>query len=210
MSKINFEDIIEMAQQSYEYHDMTIDLKQYVDSPEEKEWTFKVRDRITVEEMDAFVNAVVSAVFVDGKYVPALKHLVEVKAIIGYYTDINTDTLDNNTLAFLAGSSSFGMIYGWHTDNEQIMSLLNAVDEQIRFTLDSSLSEQKRRLDDAIDSLNTEQHNISIQMDSVVKIFKKIAKSAEGLDKEQIQKDLHAIAGMDERKVADAVIKAKK
>lgn len=210
MSEINFKEVVERAKQMYEYIDVNIHLGYKADTGEDVKLSCKIRNRISVDEMVSFVDSVASAVFVNGEYTPALKPIVEIKAILAYYTDINADEIDNDTLAYLSGLGSFSRMNGWFADNEQIESLLDAVDERIRFTLDCALSEQKRRLDDAIDSMNTEQHNISVQMDNMVKIFKKIAKSAEGLDKEQIQKDLHAIAGMDERSIADAVIKTKK
>ena len=210
MSEINFKEVAARAKQMYEYIDGNIHLGYKADTGEEVKLSCKIRNRISVDEMVRFVDSVASALFVNGEYTPALKPIVEIKAILAYYTDINADEIDNDTLAYLSGLRSFSRMNGWFADNEQIESLLDAVDERIRFTLDCALSEQKRRLDDAIDSMNTEQTNISVQMDNMIKIFKKIAKSAEGLDKEQIQKDLHAIAGMDERKIADAVIKTKK
>lgn len=164
----------------------------------------EVKRSISIEEMDSFIESVADAVFVDGTYKPALREFVFFKAILAYFTNIKTEGMNNERLMGLYITIRSGIVsmidpsvYEW---------LITAVDERIKWTLDCALSAQKRRLDDAIAEINAEKLMISEQMDSLLTVFERMAKEAEGFNKDELMADIKKIANKSELDIARSVL----
>lgn len=198
MTKISFNQIDKM----------TAGVKRTVDYEKKLEdgstITINIKTSIGPEEMDSLVNSVADAVFVNGEYKPALLDIVWFKALLAYYTNIKTDGLSNERL--MALYVDFYETLCQKIEINHYMALRQAVEDKIKFTLDCALSEQRRRLDEAIEALNKEREEITSQMDMLIKFFEKLAKSAEGIDKGQLQADLHALASKSEREIVESVL----
>lgn len=167
----------------------------------------EVKRFISLDEMDAFVNSVADAVFVNGEYKPALRNAVFFKALVAYFTSIKVDGLNNDRLLKL--KYSLMRHIEKVVDQNLLCELETAVDSRIDFTIKCALSEQRRQLDEAISALNTEKDMILSQMEAVLDVFKRIAESTDELDKEQLQDDIHALANMNERDRINAIIDKK-
>ena len=163
-----------------------------------------VKHSISIDDMDAFVESVADALFVNGAYKPALRESVFFKAILAYFTNIKTEGMNNDRLIGLYVtirpeiiSMIDPSVYEW---------LIAAVDAKVKWTLDCVLSVQQRSLNDAVAEINAEKSMISEQMDSLLTVFERMAKEAEGFNKEELMADIKKIANKNELDIARSIL----
>lgn len=160
----------------------------------EQDIPIEVKNRLTIDESEAFIDWVVSGIFSDGNVNYLAKRLMVGLATIHYYTDLQMPNDIDLQYQIVSSTNIVQQIAGHNNFNVmQYDSILAAIDDQIQFESQRCLVDLRKESQEILDAFS-----------GVEGIFK-------GISPDQVQNMISSISGgFDEKKLVDAIINKQK
>lgn len=135
-----------------------------------KKITILVNKMIPFENMVALINSVVEQSFSEDIYKPYLHRISYVRNMLAYFTNLPYDC-DNETLNYIMYQSKIFSSIEERISPRQLYDIRNMIEKGINFNKEMVLSNQRKLLSIAIDNLNREQEDITMQITTLVEKF---------------------------------------
>lgn len=135
-----------------------------------KKITILVNKMIPFENMVALINSVVEQSFSEDIYKPYLHRISYVRNMLAYFTNLPYDC-DNETLNYIMYTSKIFSSIEERISPRQLYDIRNMIEKGINFNKEMVLSNQRKLLSIAIDNLNREQEDITMQITTLVEKF---------------------------------------
>lgn len=135
-----------------------------------KKITILVNKMIPFENMVALINSVVEQSFSEDIYKPYLHRISYVRNMLAYFTNLPYDC-DNETLNYIMYQSKIFSSIEERISPRQLYDIRSMIEKGINFNKEMVLSNQRKLLSIAIDNLNREQEDITMQITTLVEKF---------------------------------------
>lgn len=156
--------------------------------------SISVKDTLSLEEMCAFVNGVVDAVFDGDIYYSALLEPTIAKHIIAFYTDIKDDISNERLVSII-----------YETD---ILDLIRTKinEKQFKHMTDSILVEINDRKTSINDSRKTQLEDAIKQMDNLISMFDTLGSQLSDINVKETLEAAKILSKKDEKELVNAIL----
>lgn len=127
-----------------------------------------VQHTISVEEMAAFVDTVVSQAFKGDTYISVNEQVAYDRAILAYYTDLPYDC-NNEIYSYIVYETDILNRIKNEISSYQLNDIKMMIAKEIDFKNKTILSHHKVRLDETIERINREQDEVLLNCQNLIK-----------------------------------------
>lgn len=127
-----------------------------------------VQHTISVEEMAAFVDTVVSQAFKGDTYIPVNEQVAYDRAILAYYTNLPYDC-NNEIYSHIVYETDILNRIKNEISSYQLNDIRMMIAKEIDFKNKTILSHHKVRLDETIERINREQDEVLLNCQNLIK-----------------------------------------
>lgn len=127
-----------------------------------------VQHTISVEEMAAFVDTVVSQAFKGDTYIPVNEQVAYDRAILAYYTNLPYDC-NNEIYSYIVYETDILNRIKNEISSYQLNDIRMMIAKEIDFKNKTILSHHKVRLDETIERINREQDEVLLNCQNLIK-----------------------------------------
>lgn len=127
-----------------------------------------VQHTISVEEMAAFVDTVVSQAFKGDTYIPVNEQVAYDRAILAYYTNLPYDC-NNEIYSYIVYETDILNRIKNEISSYQLNDIKMMIAKEIDFKNKTILSHHKVRLDETIERINREQDEVLLNCQNLIK-----------------------------------------
>ena len=127
-----------------------------------------VQHTISVEEMAAFVDTVVSQAFKGDTYIPVNEQVAYDRAILAYYTNLPYDC-NNEIYSYIVYETDILNRIKNEISSYQLNDIKMMIAKEIDFKNKTILSHHKIRLDETIERINREQDEVLLNCQNLIK-----------------------------------------
>lgn len=127
-----------------------------------------VQHTISVEEMAAFVDTVVSQAFKGDTYIPVNEQVAYDRAILAYYTNLPYDC-NNEIYSYIVYETDILNRIKNEISSYQLNDIIMMIAKEIDLKNKTILSHHKVRLDETIERINREQDEVLLNCQNLIK-----------------------------------------
>lgn len=129
-----------------------------------------VQHTISVEEMAAFVDTVVSQAFKGDTYISVNEQIAYDRAILAYYTNLPYDC-NNEIYSYIVYETDILNRIKNEISSHQLNDIMMMIAKEIDLKNKTILSHHKVRLDETIERINREQDEVLLNCQNLIKII---------------------------------------